>query len=262
MFLNRLKLPKVNQEGVKTTSNYQYNYLLGMAMMYIMFPLLSGLLIYKPIQYGWFLAPAGILLNPFVYSISNVTTEVYGIEISRNMMWWFIVLSPIFIAVGYVLTHLHSPNSFDHQNSYNMIFGAMPRVCIAGVIGSLAALHFNNVIVSKFKIIFKGKNYWIRSVVGTCGGEVVYNLIAYPIMYINVYAYRSILHIFISVTIFKVIMTMVLVPLECIIQYFLKAKEKSDIYDYDVSYNVFQFFVKKKHEAFSLKVVNNESKKD
>lgn len=239
-------------------NNLKHNYIIGIAMMYIMFPLLSGLLVYKPIQYGWFVCASGIILNPFIYSISNVTTEVYGIDVSRNMMWWFLILSPIFIIIAFILAHQHSPDTFHDQYSYDLIFGAMPRVCIAGIIGSLVALHTNNMIVSKFKILYKGKSYWVRSVVGTCGGEIVYNLIAYPLMYLNVYAYRNIFQIFVSVTIFKIVMTVILVPIECLLQLYLKSKEKTDVYDYDVSYNVFQFLVNKKHKSFGLRSVDSK----
>ncbi len=250
------KFSRKNKFDLKPNSNFRYNYLLGISMMYIMFPLISGLLIYKPMQYGWFLAPVGILLNPFIYSISNVTTEVYGIDISRNMMWWFLILSPVFIFVSYLLINLHSPPSFHDQHAFSLIFSAMPRVCIAGVIGSLVALHFNNVAVSKLKILFKGKNYWFRSIIGTCGGEIVYNIVAYPIMYIYIYQYRDILHIVISVTIFKVVMTIALVPIEYFAQAWLKSKENSDAYDYNVSYNILRFFANKKNEIYTLKIVD------
>lgn len=239
----KVSLPTINEYG--SSLILRSNYLMGIVMLFMMFPMLSGLLIYKIVLIGSFMAPAGIFLNPLIYCLSNVTTEVYGYEISRNMMWWFIFSSIVFVTLGALLIKLPSPANFEHQGSYDLIFSAMPLICIAGTIGNICALSFNNYFLSKLKIKLQGKAYGIRSILSTSPGEIIYNLIAYPIMYLGKIPLENLIQIFISVSCFKVIMTLFFTPAEYFLATFLKKKEKINVFDHGVNYNIFTFNINK-----------------
>jgi len=227
------KLPRV--------SHFSYNYLLGVAMLYMMFMILSGLLVYKIVKIGDFLAPAAVFVTPMIYCLSNVTTEVYGYQIGRNMMWWFVVSSTIFTLSSAFFIHIQSPPEFIHQAAFELILGSMPWVFAGGTVGTICGMTFNNFVVSKCKILMEGKRYWLRSFISTCGGEIVYNIIAYPIMFLGRISFREFLQVFICVTLFKIVTTLIFLPPECLLAWYLKSKEKINIFDYNVNYNIFRF---------------------
>ncbi len=131
----------------------------------------------------------------------------------------------------------------------------MPRVAIAGIIGTICGFSFDNYLVSKLKKWVNGKKYWLRGAVSTSGGEIIYNLIAYPLMYIGIVDKLELLHIFISVTIFKIIMTMVFITPECFLARYLKIKEKVNVFDYKVNYNIFRVRFSTEAKNTSLTVV-------
>jgi queuosine precursor transporter len=243
------KLPRV--------SHFTYNYLLGVAMLYMMFMILSGLLIYKVVRIGGFLAPAAIFVTPMIYCLSNVTTEVYGYQIGRNMMWWFVISSAVFTGFSGLLIHIQSPPDFKNQAAFELILGSMPWVFVAGIIGTICGITFNNFVVSKCKVIMEGKRYWLRSLISTCGGEVVYNVIAYPIMLCGHFPLDQILHMFVCVTLFKIATTVVFLPPECLLARYLKIKEKINTFDYQVSYNIFRFKLSEPSHNPHLKLVKN-----
>src|SRR3990167_11333041 len=87
-------------------SNFTYNYLIGVVMLYMTLTILSGLTVYKIIILGPFLLPAGIFTTPLTYCLSNVTTEVYGYTVGRNLMWWFVITSTIFTCLAFLLINL------------------------------------------------------------------------------------------------------------------------------------------------------------
>lgn len=238
------KLPKI--------SSFTYNYLIGVVMLYITLTMLSGLTVYKLIIIGPFLLPAGIFTTPLTYCLSNVTTEVYGYPVGRNMMWWFVVCSTIFTGLAFLLIHLPSPSGFEYQSSFELILGSMPRIYIAGIIGTVIGMNINNYLVSKFKIIMDGKHYWLRSIISTCGGEITYNLIAYPIMMLWKVSFSELTHIFISVTIFKILTTSIFLLPECLLANYLKIKEKINVFDHNVNYNLFSF--KLREDAYRSKL--------
>lgn len=243
------KLPRV--------SHFTYNYLLGMAMLYMMLMILSGLLVYKVIKIGVFLAPAGIFLTPMIYCLSNVTTEVYGYQIGRNMMWWFVIGSAMFTVLSGLLIHIQSPPHFKDQAAFELILGSMPWTFIAGVMGTICGIAFNNFLVSKFKIIMEGRRYWLRSLISTCGGEIVYNIIAYPIMFSGHLLSHQFIHMFICVMLFKTATTVFFLLPECLLARYLKIKEKINTFDYDVKYNIFRFKLSESSNKPYLTLIKN-----
>ena len=241
------QLPKI--------SYFTYNYLIGVVMLYMALSILSGLTVYKIIQLGPFLFPAGLFTTPLTYCLSNVTTEVYGYPVGRNLMWWFVLISTIFTCLAFVLVNLPSPPDFQHQPAFDLVLGSMPRVYIAGIIGTIAGMNINNYLVSKFKILMNGRYYWLRSITSTCGGEIAYTLIAYPIMYYEIIPVASMTQIIISATLFKLLTTAIFLAPECLLAHYLKIREGINVFDHNVSYNLFRFKIRDDLCGGRLKIV-------
>jgi len=223
-------------------------------MLYMSFSILSGLTVYKLFAIGPFLLPAGIFTTPLTYCLSNVTTEVYGYPVGRNLMWWFVISSTIFTCLAFLLINLPSPPSFKFQSAYDVILGSMPRIYFAGICGTIAGMNVNNYLVSKFKILMNGNHYWLRSILSTCGGEIIYNLIAYPIMLLWKIPLPDLAHIFFSVTLFKIATTTLFLVPECLLARYLKIKERINVFDYNVNYNLFKFKLRD-NSQLKLKIV-------
>ncbi len=247
---------KKNYPIDQTINNrFTYNYFIGIIMLYMSLTILSGLTVYKIVSLGPFLLPAGIFTTPLTYCLSNVVTEVYGYPVARNLVWWFIICSAIFTFFAFALIHLPSPPDYHNQSAYELILGSMPRVFLAGILGTLIGMTTNNYLVSKFKILMGGRHYWIRSIISTCGGEIVYNVIAYPIMMLGIISDSQLFHIFISVTIFKIMITATFLLPECLLAHYLKIKEKINIFDYNVNYNIFRFKIEENTQPPRLSII-------
>lgn len=219
--------------------------------------MVTSLLVYKIISIGPFMSAAGIFITPLIYCLNNVTTEVYGYEVSRNMMWWFIAASVTYVTLCSLCIKLPSPDNFMNQGAYDLILGSMPRICIAGVLGNLCALSFNSYFLSKLKIKMQGRAYWLRSILSTSPGEVIYNLVAYPIMHIGKTPPEQLIRIFISVSLFKIFVTIFFTPLEWFLAHYLKKKEGINTFDYGVNYNIFRIGITKAKP--SLKIVESNA---
>ena len=158
-------------------------------------------------------------------------------------MWWFVLVSAIFTTFGYLIAHIPTPTTPKIQEAYNLILGNMPIIFFAGTIGSILGISFNNFTVSKFKVILSGKKYWLRSILSTAGGEVVYNLIAYPLMFVGRTSALEFFHILISVSLFKIATTAFIWPLECLVAAWLKRKEGLNVIDNGIDYNIFRTWI-------------------
>ena len=211
------------------------------------FMLICGVTVFRLVNFYFLILPIGIVFTPILYSIGNITTEIYDYPVVRNMMWWFIMISAIFTLLSTLVTLCPSISSFNENTGYQLMLGSMPIVFIAGILGTIVGMTFNNKIVSKLKIKLAGYHYWLRAIISTAGGELVYNGIAYHIMYFNKVNIYHFIAIFLSVSIFKLVTTLFVWPIECLIENKLKLTEKVNIFDYDVNYNIFKFSTKPKN---------------
>jgi hypothetical protein len=72
------------------------------------------------------------------------------------------------------------------------------------------------------------------------GGEMVYNIIAYPIMWFGHTSLKGFFYIFISTALFKIIITTTIWPFECYFAALLKKREGINKIDWGISYNIFR----------------------
>lgn len=226
---------------------YKCNYLCALAMIYMLFMILSGMTVYKILDLWGVTIPVAVLSVPFIYGSSNVITEVYGFPVARNMIWWYVVTSFIFTSLSLVLSYMPGNLPTIGIESYHLVLGSMPIIFIAGTIGTFIAMNINNQVVSKLKRRLDGYHYWFRSLVSTAGGELVYNAIAYPIMFFGTMSLYNFIGIVVNVSMFKLLMTAVICPLECFFVVLLKKAERINVFDFDVNYSVFRTSIRKSY---------------
>ena len=71
-----MKFQDVNEiDNLPRNGSFHYNYLLGIAMGYMMLMIISGILIYKIVKIGFFVGPASIGAAPLTYCLSNAATK-------------------------------------------------------------------------------------------------------------------------------------------------------------------------------------------
>lgn len=241
--LNSLKNTVVDiVESRKNQSEnpFSSNFLIGISMLYMMFSMLSGLMVYKIIDFGFFAFSAGVFVNPLTYSLSNVTSETYGYSVSRHMMWWFIISSFIFCFLGSALSVIPTSPA-QHSEAFGMVFKFMPVIFAAGTLGNIFGMSLNNYLISKLKVKFNDKKYWLRSIIAIWPGEILFSVIAYPIMHSFSRTFTEIAVLIISTALIKLIMGLILLWPECLIVAYIKNIEKINIFDRGINYRIFQF---------------------
>lgn len=98
---------------------------------------------------SWFgCLPLGVFFFPFIYILSDITSDVYGYRISRYIAWTTLALQLV-IALG-ILAITYFPTTPDFMEDFNLslrvIFKAAPRVTIAGAIGAVLGGWSNDIV--------------------------------------------------------------------------------------------------------------------
>ena len=213
------------------------NFLPVLSGLFIGVLVLSNILAVKMIQIGPFVFDGGTLLFPFSYIFGDVLTEVYGYRDTRKIIWTgFIVL--IFMACNiWIISVLPAEGSWNLQNDVNNILLQMPRISAGSVCGYLVGAYSNSAILSKMKLLTKGRYLWMRTIGSTVVGELVDSAIFVAIAFSGLYDSSVLIVMVFSNYLFKTMIEVVCTPFTYAVVGFFKRYEHIDTFDYDVRYN-------------------------
>ena len=213
------------------------NFLPVLSGLFIGVLVLSNILAVKMIQIGPFVFDGGTLLFPFSYIFGDVLTEVYGYRDTRKIIWTgFIVL--IFMACNiWIISVLPAEGSWNLQNDFNNILLQMPRISVGSVCGYLVGAYSNSAILSKMKLLTKGRYLWMRTIGSTVVGELVDSAIFVAIAFSGLYDSSVLIVMVFSNYLFKTMIEVVCTPFTYAVVGFFKRYENIDTFDYEVRYN-------------------------
>jgi len=162
----------------KRKSNH-YKLLSLLSMIYVTIMLISIVMSYKLTHIGSFsMSPSSIVI-PFWFVLGDIIAEVYGYKVARIVVWSALICEAIFIFSIYGLIQLPSPDQgfWHNQESFNAVFGKFPKVFVGSFTGIFLGSFINVYAITKWKILLRGKYFWLRSM-GACAiGETVFTLV-------------------------------------------------------------------------------------
>ena len=224
--------------------------------------LITVVLIYKIISLGPFSASASTLVMPLWFVMGDVIAEVYGYKIARQIIWMAIICQFIFAFTCTTLIAVPSPGGWLNQEAYNQVLGNLPRVALASFLAIVCGAFINAYAISKWKILLKGKYFWLRSLGASAIGELVFTIIAYVTEFLGVVPLSNLLHLMAVSYAVKVILNPVLVVPSAILAFLLKRIEGIDVYDFNVNFNPFSISLNenvfKKQDPISNAIILNK----
>lgn len=217
-----------------------FNFLIPIAMLFLTALLVSALAVHRTIQIGSFIEPGGILIYPLTYFFSDVITENYGYKISRQILWYGLLFQFIFSLMINGLLFIPSTSSWQDQKSFEIVFHPLIIYCIATSVATFAGGFINIAIISKWKILVKGKYFWLRSLTASSIGEAIFTIIALPVIFIGTHSVSDTAKIVWDAYLFKFAYGFIAIIPTTILVSVIKKLEGMDFYDYGVNYNPFK----------------------
>jgi len=202
--------------------------------------LIANILAAKIIMIGPWSAPAGVLIFPLAYIINDVIVEVWGYARARLIIWAGFGVN-LMAAFFYMLAiALPSASFFEGQEAFRMIVGSSIRIVFASLLAYLVGSFVNAFIMSRFKLMTKGKRFSLRAIVSTFAGEGVDSLIFISIAFAGVFPVSVILTMILTQALLKVAYEVLVLPLTIWVVKAVKVVEGEDAFDHAVSYNPFR----------------------
>lgn len=202
--------------------------------------LISNIVSVKLIVLGPWVVTAGIIVFPLSYIVNDVISEVWGFKKARFIIWCGFGMNLLAIIV-YTLSINMQPASFwQGQQGFASVLQNTPRLALASLIAYLAGTFINSMIMSRMKVISKGKNFSLRAVVSTLFGETVDSFLFIIIAFAGNVPAGVLFEMILVQIVIKTLYEIIVLPITVKVVNAVKKREEIDVYDENISYNPFK----------------------
>jgi uncharacterized integral membrane protein (TIGR00697 family) len=218
------------------TYSKQYLYI---SILFVAILMISNTVAVKIVQLGPLTLAGGILIFPITYIFGDILTEVYGYQASRPIIWAGFISSTLMALCYFLVQVLPSAVFWPHQAAFSTILGQAPRIVLASLIAYLVGEFINSFIMSRLKVLTRGRLLWFRTIGSTLAGEGADSILFGIIAFAGTVPLAGLVSIVLSGYLAKVAIEVVMTPITYKVVAFLKKHDQSDVYDENVSYNPF-----------------------
>jgi len=194
----------------------------------------------------------GTLLFPLAYILGDILTEVYGFKAARRAIWTGFGVLTLSALVFFALRILppeavweaqsgHADSAVTGTVAYNIILGGISSggIVIASLSAYLIGGFSNSILLSKIKVLMKGRHYWIRSIGSSVAGHLLDSFVFISVATIaGVFPAELFATLILTNFILKFIIELLAYPVNYIMVRFLKKKEGIDVYDTGIKYRL------------------------
>lgn len=231
--------------------HYKYFNIIG--MLHITCLIATVMTVPKLWQFGPFLLPVAALVFPITYFFGDVVAEVYGYKASRQLIWTSTTCQFIFAIMVYFLIKFPSPQDINFDAHYNFVLGGVLWLTISNSLGTVTGAFLNAYVITKTKVLMKGRKFWFRSILSTTIGETAVSIIAGILAFYHTASPKQIITIIITANTFKIIYGVFAVFPATKLVAFLKKHEGINVFDVNTNFTPFSLEVEGNPESVSLK---------
>ena len=193
----------------------------------------SNILETKQMVFGPLHLTGGLLIFPVSYIINDVVCEVWGYRRAGVLIWTGFAINFAFMMVACIA---------------DAILGLTPRIALASFVSFIAGSFVNAYVMSRMKINDKGKRFPLRAIMSTVWGEGADSLIFFPLAFYGVLPNQELPLMMLSQLVLKTVYEIIFLPITIRVVNWVKVREGEDVYDNNVSYNIFSVFNKRQEE--------------
>lgn len=201
--------------------------------------LISNILATKIILVGSWAAPAGVLIFPIAYILNDVIVEVWGYQKARLIIWSGFAVNIMAILFFTLALIVPAAPFWKNQEAFSTILGSTPRIIAASLLAYLTGSFLNAFVMSKVKILMKGKDFSVRAILSTLVGEAADSFIFIIIAFAGNLPFNILMGMILTQACIKTVYEIVILPFTIIVVKWVKKVEGVDTYDNSISYNPF-----------------------
>ena len=173
-------------------------------MISITMMIISMLFTYRVIKIGPFMAPGGVFIFALTYTVADIITEVYGFKMVKQVIFSTLFCIVMFNLICLFLIKLPVPQHANYSKAYNFVFSHHINLLVGFSISFIISDYVNAYAINKWRILFQGKYFWLRSIGSSAIGETLFGIFAAVLMYANVLSFLDFLKVISSTWLIKI----------------------------------------------------------
>jgi hypothetical protein len=219
-----------------------YKVLVYISMFYMSIMLCNAILTNRYIGNDTLFVLGGTFTSPLVFILDDIIAEIYGYKITRSVILTGYLAQMLFVVVCQLALIAPHPSFFNQQSAYNSVLGSsLLWISFSGYVAYVLANLANSRILSRWKILIKGRHFWLRSIGSSMFSEAFYSLIAIAMMEITSISITNILQVAAISFSIKAIYSILLAGPANILVNYLKKITGIDVYDFPKKFTPFKY---------------------
>ncbi len=212
-------------------------------MLYLTVMLADQTLMYRATQIGSFSLTAGVFLMPLYYFIGDLIAEVYGFRVAKKLIWCVVGCAIIYAILITALNNLLPvPNGWPYAKDYDTVLGRLLRSSVGGMaIAVVSGSYFNAFIISKLRVLVRGRYFWLRSVGSSAIGEAVQMILGCLLLFTGVMPFHEVMTLAVNLYIWQVgLGVLILIPGSFVVA--LLKQFEGNLLESHVNFNPFKHY--------------------
>lgn len=182
---------------------------------------------------------SGSLVLPLTYSLSDAITEVYGYIKMRRLIWSSLIVLYIFSIIIFFILLLPGPANKAATHDYYIVFHPIILDVFTYSVAACASIFINSYLISKWKIIVKGRFFALRSLCSTALGEMIFIILWALLGFAYKFPWNQLIRLMIISYAIKIIYNLIAIVPTAMLVTHLKTKEQLDTLDIGINFNPF-----------------------
>lgn len=223
-----------------------YHTLITLSMIYMSIMLCNAVLTNRYVGTDALYVLGGTLTSPFVFILDDIIAEIYGYKAARCVILAGFSAQTLFVLICQLIVITPHPSFFHEQMSYAYILGSsLFRINLSGFFSYIIANLINSYIITRWKILLKGRHFWLRSLGSSTLSEALYSFLAILMMELHSIPFHDIFKVVaISYSIKAIYSIAFAGPANLLVNY-IKKLTGVDVYDFSKNFTPFKYLKNK-----------------
>lgn len=155
--------------------------------MFVLALAVANVIASKVVMLFGFAAPAGIIVYPVTFMVTDVVSEVYGKGKAKKVVWTGFAMMILLLIITRVAIWLPSAPFYRQQEAFNQVFSASSRIIIASLIAYLASQSCDVALFHFWRNVTNARYLWIRNNLSTMTSQLVDTILFILIAFYGIY---------------------------------------------------------------------------
>lgn len=220
-----------------------YKTIIALSMIYVSIMIANAVLTNRYIGTDAIFILGGTLTSPLIFILDDIIAEIYGYKIACYVILIGFLSQTLFALICGIVVVAPAPDFFKEKATYQYVLGSsLMQINFSGWLAYIFANLANTYILTRWKVLLKGRKFWLRSIGSSMFSEGLYSFLAILMMEFNHIKLDKILQLaLVSYSIKACYSLFFSFPANALVN-FLKKLTNTDIYDIPKRFTPFHYF--------------------